>query len=515
MSRKTLLFLGADSFHACTWESGRLSGSQRFADSPDGKEQFAAFLKDHRDPAYLLTDLIEEDFRYETVPHLRGGERAELIRRKFEQFYRNTPFRQALLLQRQKEGRHDDELLFSALTNPGLISPWLNAMLAHSIPLVGIYSVPNISAPLTKNIPSDKLLLLSWEKQAGLRQTYFDAKLMRFSRLTPINTSGSFSAAVAAESVRTQQYLKSLSLLPPGQALDVHIICHADDKPGLQSLLGDDSDIRYDYIDIQELGQRVKSKNDYADSDATPLFLHLLATRSPRSSYAADAHTHFFQLLQIRRGLFWLSGLLAAASLLWGAANMLEGRWMNEENASLKEQTGKLSQQVQKITHGFTNTLASASDMKSAVLMARKLENYSPLPQKPLYGLSKALDDFPRIHIEKLSWQTSAAPDTVTSSAIPATTPTAVPPPGGATGNYPAQVILFSGELTEFSAGDYRNMLDYLDRFQEALIQQGYSVTALTQPLDISPKGSISASVGESSTKPAQFSLKLVWRPAS
>lgn len=514
MSRKTLLFLGADSFHACTWESGRLSGLQRFADSPDGKEQFAAFLREHRDPAYLLTDLIEEDFRYETVPHLRGGERTELIQRKFEQFYRNTPFRQALQLQRQKEGRHDDELLFSALTNPALISPWLNAMLAQTIPLVGIYSVPNISAPLTKNIPSDKLLLLSWEKQAGLRQTYFDARLMRFSRLTPINSSSSFSAAVAAESTRTQQYLKSLSLLPPGQTLNVHIICHADDKPGLQALLSDDSDMRYAYIDIQELGRRIKSRNDHADSDATPLLLHLLATQSPRGSYAADAHTHFFQLLQIRRGLFWLSGLLAAASLLWGSTSILEGRWMNEETASLKEQAGKLSQQAQKITHGFTNTLASASDMKSAVLTARKLENYSPLPQKILDGLSKALDDFPRIRIEKLSWQTSATPETVMPSTTSATAPASAPP-GGAAGDYPAQVILFSGELTEFSAGDYRNMLDYLDRFQQALTQHGYSVTALTQPLDISPKGSISANVGENGTKPAQFSLKLIWRPAS
>ena len=79
MPCKILLFLGADSFHAYTWKNGVLSVEQRFADNPDGKEQFAAFLQNHPDPAYLLTDLIEEDFRYETVPHLRGGERTALI----------------------------------------------------------------------------------------------------------------------------------------------------------------------------------------------------------------------------------------------------------------------------------------------------------------------------------------------------------------------------------------------------------------------------------------------------
>lgn len=494
MSSKTILFLGAEHFHAYTWKDGALSGALRFADNTDGKEQFAAFLKSHRDPAYLLTDLIEEDFRHETVPHLRGGDHSGLMQRKFEQYYRNTPFRQALFLQRQKEGRRDDEMLFSALTNPALISPWLNMMLAHSIPVVGIYSVPNISAPLARNSPSKHLLLLSWEKHAGLRQTYFDAQLLRFSRLTPIIAGNSFSEAVATEALRTQQYLKSLSLIPSGQALDVYIICHAGDKRELEARLDDNTDMRYAYLDIQELGRRIKSKTTYDDSDATPLLLHLLATNPQRSNYASAAHTHFFQLLQIRLGLLWLSGALAAASLLWGAANIWEGRWLNDDSGSLKAQTGKLSQQAQQITQGFPNSLAAATDMKTAVLLARKLDNYSPPPQKILDGLGKVMGDFPRIRIDKLSWQSSAAPD-------------------GAVANTPAQVVLLGGEMTEFTAGDYRNMLNYLERFQQALAQRGYSVTALTLPLDISPKGNITASVGENSTKPAQFSLKLVWRP--
>ncbi len=500
MSSKTLLFLGADYFHAYTWKGGALSGEQRFADNPEGKEQFAAFQQNHPEPAYLLTDLIEEDFRHETVPHLRGRERAALIQRKFDQYYRNTPFRQALPLQRRKDGRRDDEMLFSGLTNPALISPWLSIMLAHSMPVAGIYSVPNISAPLVRNIPSSYLLLLSWEKHAGLRQTYFDAKLLRFSRLTPISDGSSFSEAVAKEAARTQQYLKSLSLLPAGQALSVHIICHADDRRELEARLNDDTDMHYAYLDIQELGQRIKSKTVYADSDATPLFLHLLATKPPPSHYAAAAHTHFFQLSQLRRSLLWLSGVLAAASLLWSAANIWEGRGLNADSKLLKLQAGKLSQQAQQVIQGFPNTLAPATDMKTAVLMARKLENYSPAPQMILEGLSKTMDAFPRVRVEKLSWQTSTAPDTVAA--------------GGAATNFPAQVITLSGELTEFS-GDYRNALNYLERFQQALTQRGYSVTALTLPLDISPKGSIAAGVGDDNTKPAQYSLKIIWRPAS
>ena len=493
MSDKTLLFLGANHFHVYTWKKGAFSEALRFDDNPNGRELFAAFLQTHPDPAYLLTDYIEEDFRYETVPHLRGSDRSALILRKFEQYYRNTPFRQAIVLQRLTEGRLDDKMLFSALTNPALILPWLGTMLAHNMPVVGIYSVPNISAPMVEGVSSDHLLLLSWEKHAGLRQTYFDAKHLHFSRLTPINSNRTFSATVAGETLRTYQYLKSLSLLPPGQVLDVHIICHSHDQRDLAQHLQDNGDMRFTYLDIQQLGQRLKSTMNFTDSDATPLFLHLLATKPPRSSYAAAEHTHFFRLHQLRRGLLGLSAALAAASLLWSAINIWEGSGLTVDNESLKMQARKLSQQDQQITQDFPNTVASATDMKTAVLLLRKLDNYAPPPQKILEDLSATLDKFPRVRVDKLSWQMSSTAD-------------------GTISTLPAQIILLSGELNEFS-GNYRDALNYLARFQQALSNSGFGVTALMLPLDISSKGSIAANISEGKEKSAQFSLKISWRP--
>ncbi len=498
MSGKTLLFLGANQLHAHTWQAGVLSAAQRFADNPDGREQFAAFLQTHRDPAYLLTDLIEEDFRQETVPHLRGSERTALIQRKFEQYYRNTPFRLALLQQRQKEGRRDDEMLFSALTNPARISPWLNIMLQHSNPLAGIYSVPDISSSLVKGIPSDHILLLSWEKPTGLRQTYFNAGHLHFSRLTTMGSGSSFSDVVASETARTQQYLNSLSLLPHGHALDVFIICHVHDRRELEAHLHDSPGLHYAYLDIQQLGQRIKSRNVYADSDATPLLLHLLATKPPRSHYATVEHTHFFQLWQLRRSLLWLSAALAAGSLLWSAVSLWQGNGLTAASASLRMQADKLSQQAQQITQSFPSTLATATDMKTAVLLSRKLGNYSPPPQKILDGLSKTLDAYPRLRVDKLSWQISTAAEPL--------------PADGAASTLPAQVILLSGEL-EGLAGDYRGALSYMERFQQALTQRGLSVTALILPLDVTPQGSIAADEGKGTIKPAQFALKIIWRP--
>lgn len=491
MSRKILFFLSTDSFHAHVWKNGVLDTPYYFTNSAEGLERFSEFLQKHRDPAYLLVDLIEEDFRQETVPHLTGANRQALILRKFEQYYRSTPFRLASLQQRQSEGRRDDELLFSALTNPARISAWLELLLLHNTPIVGIYSVPHASVPLIKDIDSDHLLLLSWEKNAGLRQSYFLNKRLRFSRLTPINPNSTFAEAIATESARTHQYLQSLSLTPQGELLNVHIICHANDRLQLDARLASNHQMQFAYLDLQQLGKHLKSKTTYADSDATPLFLHLLATQPPRASYAAPTQTRFYQLWQTNRGLFGLAAATALTCIVWSTLSFMEGSGINEEVDTIKDQAGRMMRDAQNITQNFpvsTGSTASASDMKTAVTLFRNLQHYSVPPQQILKGLTDTLDHFPRIRTGKLGWQSAAG------------------------GNLPEQVITFNGELVDFG-NDYRGALSYLERFQLMLTRAGYSVTPDKLPLDFSTKGSISADISDGSAKPSDFTLKIIWRP--
>jgi hypothetical protein len=489
--RKTLLFLSADHFQAFTWDSGNLSNAQYFNNDGVGREKFSDYMKQHSNPTYLLVDVIEEDFRQETVPHLIGMNRHALIERKFEQYYRNTPFRQARVMRRQTDGRRDDEMLFSALTNPQRISPWLDSLLSNGIPLIGIHSLPNISLPLLKDINSDHVLLLSWEKHAGLRQTYFNQKRLHFSRLTPIGSNNSFSESVAAETPRTQQYLKSLSLPPPGEMLDVYVICHADDKPAIESRLQSTPELHFSYLDIQTLGKSLKAKTNYPDSDATQLFLHLLAVHPPKSHYANSAHTHFYLLWQLRWMLFGLALAVAIFGIIWSGVSLLQGQDFASETAPLLNQANQLTRQAEETKQKFPATTVPAADMKTAVALTRKLGNYSPLPEEILSGLSYSLDQFTRIQPTKISWKTSAA------DAAPSA--------------YPAQVITLDGELADFGS-EYRGALAYLDSFQQSLTQNGYQVTAQKLPLDISPKSSISDEFQSKSEKAAQFSLKLIWR---
>jgi hypothetical protein len=495
MSRRLLLFLSSDRLHAQFMEGGRIAAQHEFSDSPDGHDAFAALLQPVDYPACLLVDLIEEDFRQESVPHLIGGRRSALLQRKFEQFYRTTPFCQATLLQRQKGGRRDDDMLFSALTNPALIMPWLDIMLAQRIPLAGIYSVPQISAPLVKDHPSSHLLLISWEKYSGLRQTYFSDHRLQISRLTPITAEVSFHQAVVTELGRTYQYLKSLSLLPAGQTLDVRLLGHRRDLVQLQLELPKDADMRYEFADLAQIARQLRIDYDFADSDASQVFLHQLIAEPPKANYANAGHTRYNTLWKLRNVLNRTSAALLLGSLLLAGADIWQSGGNTDETAALKAQAQRAREEVRKITLTFPATHVPATDMKAAVLVMRKLDQHGRIPEEIMLPISSALDRHPQIELDELAWKSGTgepAPDN---------------PPAATT----ALTVTLAGRLTGFP-GSYRAALDYLENFRRDLETQGYEVTVLRRPLDVSPTGSIADQRDMGAGAPA-FSLKLLRRP--
>jgi hypothetical protein len=497
MRHRLLLFLSSDRLHAQLMAGGSIAMQYEFPDSPDGHNAFSVLLQSVTCPAYLLVDLIEEDFRQETVPHLIGGKRRALLQRKFEQFYRATPFRQATLLQRQRGGRRDDDMLFSALTNPALIMPWLDIIMARSTPLAGIYSVPQISAPLVKDHPSDHLLLISWEKYSGLRQTYFSDHRLQISRLTPISADLTFQQAVVAELGRTYQYLKSLSLLPSGQMLDVRLLGHSRDLTELQLELPRDADMRYEFVDLADVGRQLGIDYDFADSDASQVFLHQLLAEPPKANYANAVHTRYNTLWQLRNVLNWTSAALLLGSLLFAAADIWQSHGDADEAASLNIQTQRIEEEARQITLTFHATRTPASEMKAAVSVMRKLDQRSRMPGDVLHPISSMLDRYPQIELDDLAWRMNAAEPGMEN------TPAEIP----------SGTITLNGRLAGFS-NNYRAALDYLENFRRDLSARGYQVTVLRRPLDVSPNGSI-ADQRESGPEALGFSLKLLWRPSA
>ena len=500
---KLLLFLGAEWLSAHPWRQGRLQGGQTFANDAAGREAFAELLRQYpRTTCYLLTDLVEEDFRFESIPHVSGKDHADIVGRKFEQFYRNTPLRHAQVQYREQEGRRDDVMLLSALTNPALITPWLELMLEREISVAGVYSVPLISRQLVSHIPSSHLLLLSWQKQSGLRETYYQDGKVSFSRLTPLVDAADIISRLQAELNRTYKYLSSLSLLPTDRPLDICIICGSDDRQKLRAALKNSDGIHFLFEDIREVADRIGFAGFGGvpqDSDATPLLLYLLGHKPPANQYANTEHTHFHDLWKVRHWLKITAAVVVFGCVAWSSFGTWQAFGLNRDAAAMGVQKEALAMQYRSIAAAFPPFPVPVDRMKAAVSSVQKLTAaaYSPhalhaphAPQPFLARISQQLAAFPMIQVNSLSWR-----DTPSTAA--ATTD---------------QEIILGGEI--LYSQSIRDTLDLIHQFKQALNQAGFVATPVTMPLDIGSGASLAGDLndaGAAKSRNTAFVMKVIW----
>lgn len=451
-TRKLLLLLTADRLRVWHWNKGVLSTPQSYTGTPEDRARFNTFLKQERDPIYLMVDLMDEDFHFESLPHLNDIDHRSLIQQRLEHFYPGAPFRLAARQQQSIGSNHEDEMLYSTLSHPARLTPWLNSIRELKVPLAGIYSVSQLCAGLLPELPSDHVLLFTWEEHAGLRASYFHARRLRFSRLIPTND---LAHTAFTEQLRIRQYLHSQHLLPLGPPLDVICLSHIADHPALQETLTRDHTINCQCLDLAQRAHALEVTSAIPNSDATPVLLHLLATRTPTQHYATDEHTEHFRLRRFRRILFGLSALSLCASVAWSASNLAHLRALDTDNATTGSQISQLSRQALNLTQNMPPLPTSLAEIKTAIAQLEALDKHSPPPQKTLAGLTATLDAFPDIRVEKLAWQADLPPTQESHS--------------------PVQTLLFYGKVDDATA-DYRAKLDYQQNFRRALIARGYRV---------------------------------------
>jgi hypothetical protein len=465
--------------------------SREFSTCTAGRGEFAETLKTANCPAYLLVDLVEEDFRLETIPHLRGNNLLALLDRKFEQFYPDTPFRLATLQQRQTHARRDDVMLFSALTNPATILPWLELLTAQKIPLAGIYSVPQISGFLLQNHTAAHLLLVTWSKRSGLRQSYFKNQQLQVSRLTPLSENTSFANAVLSESARMYQYLLSLNLLATEQSLQVCIIACGENLSVLRSQLPENPSLNYELIEVAELSLLLGITPQLDDSDSRAMFLHQLAKQTTIQQYAPAQHRHYFALWRLRHALNWLSFALIVIAALWALQEGLLRKDPDESSIQKsQQQTAEIQRKAQQILRQQPKTDVAPSDLRAVVLSIRTLRKHAVAPQEFLAPLAHVMDRYPAIQLDELAWEIS--PDAAHPDLVGEIPPT----------------IKLKAHLAAPPENDHFT-LEYLEKYERELKNNGYEILSLSRPFDwmTTTSGQI-----EGAQVAHDYTLKLQWK---
>lgn len=213
---------------AYLWLGDRFDAGCSFAQTPEGLELFARFLETRSvsGAVYPLIDMLEEELRIETIPHLNWTNRAGLVAQRLERIFRYTPYRHAEFQGHQ--AGNVERVLFSALTAPTLVKPWLDLVLGRGLVVAGLWSAALLSRALMRTVTQTSANSL-WVSltAAGQRQTYFHQGRTLVSRLIPHQQSSleQIAAAIHTETNRTRLYLNLLRLLRREIPLDVYVLC--------------------------------------------------------------------------------------------------------------------------------------------------------------------------------------------------------------------------------------------------------------------------------------------------
>jgi hypothetical protein len=521
MADKLLIAISAQGATAANWRSGRIAECRTFPDNETGQAGFKEYLTAFGGvPVYIVVDAIEEDYRFETLPHAFGRDRADMVSRKLKQHYRNTPYMSATFLGRDSGKRRDDRFLFSSLTNADLINDWLQAVLARGLPVGGIYLLPMLSATLVEKLGvKAPRLLLVFQRVGALRLTFFRDRQFRLSRLTRGDGGRADNRArfFSEEISNTRLYLHALRTMTLDEQLTVLLLDRSDDLEEVAATIrSENPSLECVRIGRREIGSKLSIPDSLLDTPFS-IALTLLGLKTPEGNLAPANVTVGYRRYQARRGIYAGCGALAAAAMLWTAVNLYNAmttRWDTEDAA---RQTALLSSQYLEVTRQFPQTPASAENLQKAVEIAQQLRDSVHTPRRVMAVVSKALEASPSVFIREFGWKYGTATIDVegggsrelatpaTSGAVAAATPR-------------KESALIDGEIRPFR-GDYRTAIATINGMAARMAEEPdvAEVQVVKLPLNVNPSLSLSGNTletAETQTGVAEFKLLVVMKPS-
>jgi hypothetical protein len=504
------------------WRRGvvDMPGTTYVADE-GGLRGFATYLSDTPDLAsYFLVDLVEEEFRHDTIPHVIGPDRKALLRTRVNRLFRDTQYRSAIVQGRESGGRRDDEVLFSALTRPELMAPWLAQIEQRKVPLVGIYSVPVVSQEIISKLTleSRNVLLVSLQSAGGLRQSYFRDGKLRVSRLSvaPRLEPAQQAPYILGEVEKVRRYLNSLRMLGPSSPLDVVVLTGRRLLNDLKRQGRDSMAVRFHMLDVKDVAHAHGCKTNLNTPYSDALFAHLLARSAPSNYYGTGADTRHMTHHRARAGMSAASVVILLGSIIYSGVQYLEGIITQRETHSLAEHAVFYEERYRNGKQSLPKVPAEPFALRQAVELAAELAKYKTDPLLAMSMISAGLAEFGRVRIDSIDWAASADPKAVIApggGVVPRSNDFRNPRPvqNLEPGKY-YQLARLSGRIEPF-AGDYRQALDLVNRFARALdrVEGVESVRVLRLPFDASSRNRLTGNartVGAKQT--ATFEIRVV-----
>ena len=507
MKTDRLLYLSAYRMTAYRWHSGALESEGMFAANDEGHQQFADYVKQHRQATFtLLANVSEEGFHIETIPFLQGKDRKTVIERKLGQQFFSAPLTASLSLGYAKSKRKDERVLLAALTNNELFTPWITAITSHGAALSGVYSLPLVSVSLLKKLKlGDEQCLLLTVQDQSIRQSYFEKGELHFSRLTPLQNSSISGIAQTffSEAIKLQQYLASQRLIGRNQPITTHVLAHGSTMKAIQASCNDTPTIRFNFLGIEDCATKTGLKTVPFDAHSENLFLHLLRVDPPRIQFANDDQRHTYHLGLIRSTLHAVGAAVLAGCLLYSATLLYETYEVTDESQGLRAESSQARQRYAEIVKTFPPIPTNNETLRQVIDRYVAIDKGTASPIGLYRELSRALQSAPAAELDALEWRVGGIDAATGQAANSAYAASAV--------SDDSETLIVRGTLKTGTSNARQTLAAFNTLIDALKANPKLQVVVLQSPFDIESGKSLKGSdTAVDDHRPRAFSLQIV-----
>lgn len=164
-------------------------------DDPATQKIIEVLKRNARAKVALLLDVLEQNYRRESVPKVNYFDRAKVLRRRLELAFPISPLRGTAPLPADKENPRLQNFMFVGAADSEEINKWIALLGQLSNPIGGIAPLPLESAELPTLLapgrPQDDkqhapfITLVTWHRTGGFRQIVVRGGELVFTRMTP------------------------------------------------------------------------------------------------------------------------------------------------------------------------------------------------------------------------------------------------------------------------------------------------------------------------------------------
>jgi len=380
---------------------------------PDYIEALQRFLFKHKPESFnIFLDVMGEEFKHESIPHIGGKDRALLLERKCKSLFSATDLTWKKHLRREKKGRKDDVYLLVGVPLPSVVEHVFDALIQTQQQVSGVYSISILEQEIQLALPSaqqsllvSRVLGMSQGKKA-YRQTFIKDGELVMSRMTLINgdTEEQIFSQLLNEIERMWHFLNGTRQLDAGSNLDVLTLLNDVESVQLQQYKSDSEKIKLSAVGLADIAQKKKLGRRQSFLSLAELLVAYATVKKIKPHFYPEGLCGAHKTINIKRWLRCCSVGLLSLSLAIVAIMMFLASGEKAKVDTFRAELVKLESHKNNLSANARETDVDPRKMKQIVDLNQQINAYQYGPNKVLGVLSRAYRGFSEISFMELSW---------------------------------------------------------------------------------------------------------------